>query len=456
MTISLLPRGMRRGAFRMIGATAAAFAMITQAAATPNTLFYAGTPSDPERLKGVSLDTSVLDAKLAPYSASTTPASDFANALFDELRNLELQLETDLKRELEAIPDMIIVRSVGVDINPVNITVSQDNQYISGGLKGLGAEADLKYDAPGILGSLCGNISARIGFKNISLASQYNLYTGQLSNSVVDYDISALSISCSNFFADAFVRFLDIFFPKKQFVDSELRDKLEGFLETAEMDTYFSIETFLDDLRPYAQAAEDAYNQVPTIINIDTTDINADLPPAFRLPNPLQVRKPSTGQDISDTVNGWITAVDQAVSSFDGIDAQLDIYVEYGSTNKIGFVASKKAGAHLDEASALVNSTMITYSVPDNTKSIEFFYDAGFSWVSLGKADKGPFNHFPGWFQFNGVLQDQSKVVAIIESTTIDGLNSKSSNVVHVQGWGNNCLGDDPCPLFPELPGGME
>ena len=456
MTISLLPRGMRRSALRVIGATAAAFAMITPAAATPNTLFYAGTPSDPERLKGVSLDTSVLDAKLAPYSASTTPASDFANALFDELRNLELQLESDLRRELEAIPDMVIVRSVGVDINPVNITVSQDNQYIGGGLKGLGVEADVKYRTSGTLGFFCGNVSARIGFRNISLASQYNLYTGQLSNSVVDYDISALSVSCSNFFGDAFLRFLDIFIPKKQLFDSALRNELEGFIETAEMDTYFSIETFLDDLRAYAQAAEDAYNQVPAFINIDTTDINADLPPSLRLPNPLQVRKPSTGQDISDTINGWITAVDQAVSSFDGIDAQLDIYVEYGSTNRIGFVASKKAGAYLDEANALINSTMITYSVPANTKSIEFFYDAGFTWVSLGKADSGPFNHFPGWFQFNGVLEDESKIAAIVESTTIDGLNSKASNIIRVQGWGNNCVGNDPCPIFPELPGGME
>lgn len=163
-----------------------------------------------------------IDIQLAQLGINEQ-LSPLVGDLFNEVNQAKIALQNDIRTTLLAVPEIERVTYSLVDTYPLQLNLSQSNNSFFANLNGLGASVGGKADAG--IPIFCTNVNFGVSIQNIDVTLQYNLSSGVLSLSSIDYDLST-NASCSGLLG----------FLGTLFVEPAFEDAIEGAVDDAVRD----------------------------------------------------------------------------------------------------------------------------------------------------------------------------------------------------------------------------
>ncbi|UAA38997.1 hypothetical protein KIH87_01090 [Paraneptunicella aestuarii] len=153
-------------------------------------------------LFSAGINAAQTDLKLSKPSGSPTPREDaytvnigtLADGLFNDIKQMELNIESKLRTEINKINE---VKSISyIDVNTDNLSATftgEASQKVSLTVGSISVKAQAKFDGIDIL---CPTVKATVSLQNLRPKATYNFYTGALTSLSINYN-NNIDLSCS-------------------------------------------------------------------------------------------------------------------------------------------------------------------------------------------------------------------------------------------------------------------
>ncbi|KNC67494.1 hypothetical protein [Pseudoalteromonas ardens] len=130
----------------------------------------------------------------SPQKVRTVNLGSVADSLFSDMRQLELETEADIRRDLNNMSAVKYIYSVDLDAKNISATFTgTDNYKIRLTVGNLGFYTKVKFDGVGVF---CPSVKVAVRLENLRPTVTYNYYTGALENIDVSYGRD-VDVSCS-------------------------------------------------------------------------------------------------------------------------------------------------------------------------------------------------------------------------------------------------------------------
>ena len=193
------------------------------------------TPAVQEEINLFALD---INLGLAGLPANT---SSLVNSLFFDLTLAEAQIKNEIQSELLSLPEISSINYVIVDALPLSVDLRQQNNSLIATVSGL--SLSVSGNSSSGIPVICSNPAFHMSLSDISVSIQYNIYTGALQLSDVDYNLST-DASCGGllgFLGDIFAG--PIF---QSYAESAIESALLDAANAVDMIQLFSIHELAD------------------------------------------------------------------------------------------------------------------------------------------------------------------------------------------------------------------
>ncbi|MEO1117888.1 MAG: hypothetical protein AAFX75_08425 [Pseudomonadota bacterium] len=148
-----------------------------------------------------TIDLLVVDIALGQLGSSFQTRA-VADQVFADIDQAAFQAGQDIRNELLADPDVTSVTYSLVDILPLNLNLTQNNNAVTGTISGLrvrvGGSIDPNLDNGGQL--FCQELDFDVEISNVSVGVSANLITGQLTRTSTSFDLD-VDRECSGLFS---------------------------------------------------------------------------------------------------------------------------------------------------------------------------------------------------------------------------------------------------------------
>ncbi len=357
------------------------FGALAQTSTGETTIFFGTPDAQPGVLNGVGFSTSDIDPLIELASGNPSVTKNLANEAFGDLSQFKQDLSVQMRNAFLAIPEVSSVQHANVQANQILVRLTQPGTSVGVMLSGLSVSTSFVYHPTGFIGLLCPTATISATLSDVSVFTEYNVYSGNIENTSVNYSIVP-NVDCQGVIASLAQTIGEVFFGDAEArLKLEIRDAADSLVQNGNMQTLFSLEDFLDGLRQYGDIIENYYFQIPAQATIDLQGFEQFFD--FGVGSTITVETPQLPFDISQEVNRVIDVAQGVVSSFSGTNLQLDILLFDGPTNQISFVVSQQA-IRIGSTNVEVD-TLITLNVPPKTDSFELFVRAGnqLPWIPL-------------------------------------------------------------------------
>lgn len=194
-----------------------------------------------------------VDIKLAQLGIPIN-TSNMVNSVFNDTHMARIEIQNELRNEILSLPEVRRVRYSLVDIYPLSAELRQQNNAFIATLSGL--RVRVGGEASGGIPIICSSPDFSVDINNITASLEYNIFTGNLAVSNVDFDLHT-DADCGGllgFIGDIFVEpvFQDL-------VEGTIDDAITGISSTIAMEQLFSIQDLAE--------------------TIATADLGSDVPP---------------------------------------------------------------------------------------------------------------------------------------------------------------------------------
>jgi len=273
---------------RMIGMGAVA-AFFATAVHAQDTEFLIGVPDDsfsrftPDRVEGLSITASQIDslianktntanALLAQYGLtpqiSVFPANftrDRINGLFDDLDSLEADIEESIRQALPQASEVRRVNFVNLGRDEVKIRVKHLGTAFEAGAGGFNASVSIEANSG--IPVLCPTPDVSISVSGIAAKSTYDVFTGTLMDTMIDYRLTDADVDCANPFGDLLIAVASIFISVEDIFNDLIDDEVQDIEAMLDMQELFSIRDFFEGLRTALDRS------APAFVNEDKADM---------------------------------------------------------------------------------------------------------------------------------------------------------------------------------------
>ncbi|TDF34618.1 hypothetical protein EYS14_22945 [Alteromonadaceae bacterium M269] len=197
--------------------------------------------------------------------------NDLANRGFAEVATLKRQLENSIRSEILSIGEVRSVGAVNVDFLPFEIVLRQQNNALLVSVDGLSANVFGEAESQGIF---CRTPSFSVALDDISATLQFNLFTGNLMVSDINFNVSS-NANCGgllgfigDLFADGILRDL---------IDDSIEGGLASINGIVENQNLFGINDLVEVVSAVITGAADRLNLPapgPQIVNRELGEIS--------------------------------------------------------------------------------------------------------------------------------------------------------------------------------------
>jgi hypothetical protein len=202
-------------------------------------------------VSGETISTAQIDGVLrtvAPSAFGQNFTRDKANKAFADFANLRTRLASSLIQAVEASDSSLRINSVVINTNALNLRLAQKTNSVSGQLGTLSARVSGRK----IIGVpiICPSANFSFSVNNIKATGDYNFITGDVSNTVITYDITDINSSCNGF---GFLNFIanlanDAFGIGSGLIRGAVMDGINNQLAFVNMKQLFSLSDFANGL----------------------------------------------------------------------------------------------------------------------------------------------------------------------------------------------------------------
>jgi hypothetical protein len=187
-------------------------------------------------------DLFAIDIQLAQLGINEA-LSPIITELFNEVNQAKNGLQNDLRAGLLTMPDIDRVNYAIVTTYPLQLNLNQASNSLFANINGLGVKVSGKVDSGVPL--FCESASFYVSIQNIDVTLQYDLFSGTLGISSINYDLDT-DTNCSGLLG-----FIGDLFAEPEFDDSVrdgLEDAVTGIEGTPQMQQLFSVRELTDEL----------------------------------------------------------------------------------------------------------------------------------------------------------------------------------------------------------------
>ncbi|MEM1194033.1 MAG: hypothetical protein AAGH42_11655 [Pseudomonadota bacterium] len=280
-----------------------------QPAAAQDTILTVGVPDDnfsrftPQRVDGLTIRASEVDALIAnkrntanallggfglDQRIGTFPRNfvrDELNDLFGDLDELERDLESSIRRALPMASQVRRVRFVDLGRDEVKIQVRHLGTAFSAGAMGFNGRVRVEVNQG--IPVFCPSPDVTIGMANVGAMSTYNVFTGALMDTMIDYRLTEADVDCGNPFGDLLLAVASIFVSIEDIFNNLIDDEIQNIEGMLDMQELFSIRNFFESLKTAIDVSG------PAFVNEDKVDMAIDAALEFfgsgRLQSGLQI-----------------------------------------------------------------------------------------------------------------------------------------------------------------------
>ena len=254
-----------------------------------------GVPDDnfsrftPDRVEGLAIRASQIDsliankrntanAVLAQFGLNqrigTFPRNfvrDELNGLFADLDQLEFDLEQSIRSALPSSSQVRRVRFVNLGRDEIKIRVKHLGTSFSAGASGF--KGSVRIEANQGIPVICPSPDVTIAVAGVGAMSTYNVFTGALMNTRIDYRLTDADVDCSNPFGNVLLAVVSIFVDIEGIFNDLIEDEVRDIESMVNMQELFSIRDFFESLRTAIDVS------APSFVNEDKANmaINAAL-----------------------------------------------------------------------------------------------------------------------------------------------------------------------------------
>jgi hypothetical protein len=195
-----------------------------------------------------ALSTNDIDPYLSqlpgqPFGPAYT--RDRANVAFASFNELKQRLANVLSAQIAANPSVKSVESVNLKANPLRLRVSQQETKLLTSLKEI--SADVQLVAKGVP-VICASARARFTV-TLSVGGTYDVYSGNIEGSNIQYKITNKSIDCSGLLGFLGEITDSIFGVSNDRLDDAIRAAVNSAAAAANMQKYFSVKGIINGLQ---------------------------------------------------------------------------------------------------------------------------------------------------------------------------------------------------------------
>lgn len=348
---------------------------------------------------------SISTAQIDPYLAripgqplGITYTRDKANQAFASYNNLKSQLTNVLISQIAAESRVRTVESVVVNANPLKLKITQSGTKFTAVLTDISINAQILVKGFPIV---CSSARARFTVDSMTISGTYDVYTGNIENSNIGYNITNQSVDCTGIFGFVGNVLDSIFNISGPLLQNAVRSAVNSATSAANMQRFFSVKDLLEGLRNFS-------------------------------PSPVVNSLANQGIDIANRVLGN--------PNLGSLGLQLNFELQTGTSNLINFIGSHQTPV-LTNIEYYPSGMIINYTAGSNTGNVYLYAltPGSTSWIYVSNLTDG-INVFVRPFPKN------TKFSVIAESTLISGLRSLPSNSRPVT-WDYYCRIN--CPDFP-------
>ena len=204
-----------------------------------------------------------VDIKLAQLGIPIN-TSNMVNSVFNDTLMAKIEIQNKLRNEILSVPEVSRVNYSLVDIYPLSAELKQQNNAFIATLSGLRVRVGGKARVG--IPIFCSSANFSIDLNNITASLEYNIFTGNLAVSNIEFDLHTDS-DCSGllgfisdlFFASAF----------QDSVENYINEAITGISSIVAMEQLFSIQDLAETI-----ASADLGSDVPPQVDQALAEIS--------------------------------------------------------------------------------------------------------------------------------------------------------------------------------------
>lgn len=255
----------------LASAACLAAAVLSPSVAAQETQIMIGIPDDrftrfnPNTIDGLNVSTAEIDALIVNkintlnpllsrfgLSARTSrfPANftrDLLNEAFDELDMLRRDIETSFRTTIAQANGVRRVKSLSIGKGELGIRLTQANTSFTARVSGFRASARIELDSG--IPIICPSPDVSVTIEDIAAQSTYNVFTGALMDTDIDFRVTDEDVDCNNFLGDALLAVFAIFTEVDGRIGDEIDDQVADITSMVDMQELFSIRDFIEGVR---------------------------------------------------------------------------------------------------------------------------------------------------------------------------------------------------------------